>query len=657
MTQTKLKLSHFKKTILSISMMSVITFALTACNNSDDSDNTPKKSFKPVSLKIAHINDHHSHLEPEGKQKFTLDGNKYRAERGGFARIKQLYDIMQTKYARENYLKLHAGDALTGTKYYSFYKGDADVALMNTVCFDAFSLGNHEFDDGDAQLKTFLDKLHAGSCKTPVLGANVVPKVGTPLAPNTENDYIKPYIIKETKEGVKVGIIGLDIASKTTKSSRPLETTKFLDEAETAQKYINELQKQGIEHVILLTHYTYKGDMALAKKLTGVDVIIGGDSHTLLGDFSAYGSKMGAGSYPTELTNKNGEKVCIGQAWEYTKAFGLMDVKFNDKGAIESCRGSAIIPISKQLQKLQPEKDAKGKDVYKNLAEADNQVILNKLMAKVDANNGLLASDLLIPVDENQIAKDNLSTYEDKLSDNLAKTIGQSTEDLCLIRIPGDTSRSDNKGIDGCANSATLARGSDIAQIVATSFLNASKRADFALQNAGGVRQPIKKGAITNNDAINLLPFSNTLVNFDITGEQIKLALEDAISNHMDGDGSSGSHPYAAGLRWDLDMRKPKGNRVSNLEVKDKKTGLWQSLDSKKTYVMVTNDYIGGGKDGYTTLGAISKDASKVEDTKLLYTQSFIDYVKKVNSIARPNRADYAHKSVITKAGTRLSVE
>lgn len=642
----------FKKALLTSAIAIGMSVSLTACNDDDDSNDT-----KSMTLTIAHINDHHSHLEPEGQQKFTIDGTKYQAERGGFARIKQLYDNLGSKYGHGNFLKLHAGDAITGTMYYSFYKGDADAALMNTVCFDAFALGNHEFDDGDAHLKTFIDKLNAGTCQTPVLAANVKPAVGTPLAANAVDDYIKPYVIKQTNEGMQVGIIGLDIAGKTTNSSRPLDSTKFLDETESAQKYINELKAQGIDHIVLLTHYTYAGDKKLAAALTDVDVIIGGDSHTLLGDFSSYGDSLGAGDYPTIITNKNGDKVCIGQAWEYTKALGLMQIKFNQQGVVESCGGSAIIPIAKQISKLVPSTDPKkkGKLVPMTLEANENQAILDKLITK--ANSNMLTADILLPVSENQTAINALAPYKDKIGENQAKVIAQSADTLCLERIPGvGKEKSRSKDVSGCENSGTLARGSDVAQVVAESFLTASLRADFALQNGGGVRKAIPAGNITNKTAYDLLPFSNTLVNFDITGQQVIDTLEDAIANHMDNGGSSGSHPYAAGLRWDLDMSKTKDSRISNVEVKNRKTGIWSAIDTNKTYVMVTNDYIGGGKDGYKTLGEISKNnPEKVEDTKLLYTQSFIDYAMKVQTINRPVRSDYSHKMVITADGTTLA--
>ena len=282
--------------------------ALVACGGSDDND-TPAQ--QPLALTIAHINDHHSNLDAFAAQTMKIGGVDTQVELGGFARVTQAFKAYE---GRDDVLKLHAGDANTGTLYYTLFKGQADADLMNTICFDAMAAGNHEFDDGDAQFKSFIDHLHAGACQTPVLAANVKPQVGTPLAPKATDDYLKPYTIKTVK-GVQVGIIGLTVKGKTQNSSSPLATTVFEDEAVAAQRIIDQLKGQGVKHIVLLTHIGYQADKALAARLTDVDAIIGGDSHTLLGDFSHLGSGYAAaGAYPTQAVNKDGKPVCIGQA-------------------------------------------------------------------------------------------------------------------------------------------------------------------------------------------------------------------------------------------------------------------------------------------------------------------------------------------------------
>ena len=105
----------------------------------------------------------------------NIGGEKTRVRSGGFPAVISTFDKLSV--GKSNILKLHAGDAITGDLLYTLFRGEADAALMNEVCFDAFALGNHEFDDGDAGFVTFLDFLNKGDCQTPILGANVIPKV------------------------------------------------------------------------------------------------------------------------------------------------------------------------------------------------------------------------------------------------------------------------------------------------------------------------------------------------------------------------------------------------------------------------------------------------------------------------------------------------
>jgi 5'-nucleotidase len=481
-----------------------------------------------------------------------------------------------------------------------------------------------------------LDELAKGSCKTSVVSSNVVAASGTALAPVGGAAYLKPWVIKEI-DGVKVGIVAVTIAGKTVNSSRPLASTQFNDEVTAAQKAIDELKAQGVRHIVALTHQGYDADKAMAAKLSDVDAIIGGDSHSLLGDFKAVGIATSSGSYPTVAVNKNGEMVCIGQAWEYSKAFGLMNLQFNEAGAVKSCTGKASLLIGDSFKR----KDSA--NVWQTVTES----VRTTLMANLAANQPLVK---VITPDAAAVAT--LKTYSDQVAAEKAKSIGSASESLCLVRVPGEsTNRS--TGVAGCEAGNTLARGSDSAQAVAEAFLFAAKRADFSVQNAGGVRTPIAAGSLNMNTAFTLLPFTNVLVEMSLTGAEMVTALEDAVANHLDLAQSNGSHPYAAGMRWDLDMSRARGQRFSNVQVRSKSTATWSNIDLAKTYVLVTNDFIAEGKDGYTTLGTVFK-AGRSVNTYLLYTQSFVDYVLVKGSISRPARGDYSHQAVITSAGIAL---
>jgi 5'-nucleotidase len=614
-------------TALTVSL-AVSLFLLSACQSLPPPS---PASFMPLEINIAHINDHHSNLEAIADFELTVDGVPTRVEAGGFPRLTALF---KAHAGLPNLLKIHAGDALTGTLYHTIYKGEADAALMNTVCFDAFELGNHEFDEGDAGLRKFLDYLRAGSCQTPVLAANVEPAPGTPLAPGGRNDYLRPYVLKPFGE-ITVGIIGIEARDKTLISSRPLPSTRIADETTTAQRKIDELKARGIRHIVLVTHQGYENDVALATRLSDVDVIIGADSHTLLGEFSGLGLNA-AGPYPTVVRNRDGDPVCIAQAWEYSKAFGLLNVRFNAQGAVESCGGRAMLVLGDDFR----QKNSSGR--FALLDDAARLALRQRLAAQPGVQ--IVAPD--------PAAQAELARFSGRLAHMKQQRIGSAREALCLVRVPGEaTNRS--AGVVGCERANALARGSDIAQAVAEAYRQASQRADIALQNGGGIRAALPEGELTINTAHTVLPFSNVLIELPISGRQLLSVLEDAVANHLDQHSSDGSHPYAAGLRWDLDLSKARDSRFSRLEVRDRASGAWQPIDPERIYTLVTSDYLAEGGDGYATLAVAHRNGASV-NTYFLYTQTFIDYLQRQGTISRPAAADYSHQRVIAKDGRRL---
>ena len=570
-------------------------------------------------LTILHINDHHSHLRADSRMSLNIGGDKTRVRSGGFPAIVSTFKTLSE--GKANVLKLHAGDAITGDLYYTLFKGEADAALMNEICFDAFAIGNHEFDDGDKGLAKFLDFLNKGDCNTPALGANIVPELGvSALAKKTVNDYIEPYIILE-KNGMNIGIIGIDIVDKTINSSSPDETTQFLDEKTTAQKYINELKSKGINHIILLTHFQYKNDLNLAKSLSGVDIIVGGDSHSLLGDFSDIGLNS-KGSYPTVVTNNDGNTVCVVQAWQYSQIVGELNIDFDENGNVKSCRGTPHLMLANSFKR----KNADGDRV-----EIEGEARQAVLQAIADNPSLNLTSD-----DPDATAL--LKVFSSKVDELKSQKVGEVSTDLCFERIPGQ-GRSKL-----CDVSDTAENGSDISNLVAHAFREMSRTSEIAIQNGGGVRIDVPKGDFSVGTAYKLLPFANTIVELEMTGEEISKVLEEALDLALKPDGSTGAYPYAAGLRWHIDASKPFGSRFSNIQFKAPGDNQWSELDLMRTYKVATNNYIAAGKDGYKTFGVVSK-SGRIVDTYLDYAQSFVDYVKKYKSIDKLPLEDYSTQS------------
>lgn len=119
------------------------------------------------------------------------------------------------------------------------------------------------------------------------------------------------------------------------------------------------------------------------------------------------------------------------------------------------------------------------------------------------------------------------------------------------------------------------------------------KTADIAIQNGGGCRTDLPSGTFSIGDAYTMLPFSNTMLTMKMSGQQVKDSIEDAVDMAHFG-GSSGAYPYASGLRFDVDASRPKGSRVTNIEVNKRLADSWKPIDLDAHYVVVTNNYIAG---------------------------------------------------------------
>ncbi|MEM7141699.1 MAG: 5'-nucleotidase C-terminal domain-containing protein [Actinomycetota bacterium] len=569
------------------------------------------------SLNVFHMNDHHSHLESDDVDILVPSG-EVEIELGGFSRVVEAIDYLRDSNSGENNVTIHAGDAITGTLFYTLFDGEADAAMMNEVCFDMFAIGNHEFDAGDEGLKTFLDFLNADpDCDTAALAANIRPAVGTPLAPGAvSDDYLMPYHIEHFGDDA-VAFVGIDIKQKTEVSSQPLDSTVFLDEVATAQSVINELTAKGYNKIGLVTHQGLGNDLDLASMVDGVDFIVGGDSHTLVGDFDALGLS-GTGDYPTITADMGGNTTCVVQAWQYTNVVGALNVHFDDDGNVTGCGGNPYLMFGEVF-----DFDDDGDDVVATQAEVD----------------AVLAAAGQMQWDTDADADATLAAFAAEVDVLSLEVIGSTTDDLCLARFPfhdeGAGAFPPNDGRSAICDAADVPNGGEIQQQVTDAFLDRSFRGEIALQNSGGVRIDIPTGDITIADAYELLPFANTLIELDMTGAEILLALEQGLGNVIDNGGSSGAYPYGAGIRWDVDVTADFGERFSNVEVRPKGTGTWVAIDEGATYVVVANSFMAGGGDGYAVLAEVVADGRSV-DTFLDYAQSWIDWLGENSPVGDP---------------------
>ncbi|XXG99583.1 hypothetical protein Hte_005922 [Hypoxylon texense] len=271
-------------------------------------------------ISFYHVNDVHAHLD-----EFSSSGTDCTSPEkgcyGGYARIKTV--IEDTRPEHQDSLWLNVGDEFQGTLFYTFYGGEKIAETLNQMGFDAMTLGNHEFDGGDEPLGDFLKNL-----TFPIISANIV-------SDNEKlNSTIKPYHIFEEYELAVIGVT----TETTAGISNPGDGTRFTDAIAAVQASIDEIRSTtNITRIAAITHIGYEVDKRLAQETTGLQLIIGGHSHTLLGDMEG-----AEGKYPTIETNKDGDEVFIVTAYRWGEYLGYIDVTYDPDGKILAYHGAPI---------------------------------------------------------------------------------------------------------------------------------------------------------------------------------------------------------------------------------------------------------------------------------------------------------------------------
>lgn len=250
-------------------------------------------------LVILHMNDTHSHIDPERSGK--NEGH------GGVIEQAAYIDEVRKEVGKRNVLLLHAGDFSQGTSYFTELGGDIEIDVLNAMGFDVVTLGNHEFDNGIDELARRLSSLESS-----VVCANY-DFSDTPL-----DEYIKPYVILR-KGGKKIGVIGLLADLSDLVDASVASELEFQDPAQAAQKYASLLKEEGCDIVICLTHLGYDGepytDVQLAAATRDIDVVVGGHSHTRLDDYEL-------------VKNPDGKDVVIVTDWKWGLMVGRLDIEF-----------------------------------------------------------------------------------------------------------------------------------------------------------------------------------------------------------------------------------------------------------------------------------------------------------------------------------------
>ncbi|WP_234396896.1 5'-nucleotidase C-terminal domain-containing protein [Bacillus massiliglaciei] len=482
-----------------------------------------------LDLTIMHTNDTHAHLD-DIPRRFTA--------------------VEEIREQSADSLLLDAGDVFSGTLYFNQYLGQADLEFMNKLGYDAMTFGNHEFDRDSKTLAAFVKKAafpfvsaNIDFTKDPELSGLAKNEIGTP----GENGHIYPASIREVG-GQQVGIIGLT-TEDTEFLASPGENIVFENAAAKTKETIAALEEKGINKIIVLSHLGYYADQKLADEVEGIDVIVGGHTHTLLTE--------------PEIAHPDSQPTVIVQAGEYGQYLGKLDVAFNPEGIVTKWNGELI-----------------------------------DVTAQNEAGEYIYA--------ENEWAKERLAELSGPLEEMKKEVVGSTS-----VTLDGERSnvRTKETNLGNLVTDAMLAKAKQ------------SVNATIAMQNGGGIRASIDEGDITLGEVLTALPFGNTLVTVDLTGEQVLAALEHSVSKVEE---EAGQFMQVSGVHFKYDPAMPAGERVFDVQVEEESN--MTDLDLTKTYTVATNAFVADGGDGYTMFKE-AKDAGEIHELLYVDYDVFTEYL------------------------------
>jgi 5'-nucleotidase/UDP-sugar diphosphatase len=355
----------------------------------------------------------------------------------------------------ENALLLDAGGRFTGTLFHRVYAGQDNVRVMNALGYDAMVLGSPEFDNGDQTLAQFIRNVNF-----PVLGANIDASASSSLA-----SLIQPSTVIDVN-GELIGVIGVTTADTPRVSSPGRDLIFSPNYVGTIAEQVTALTEQGIDKIVVLSYLGYDVDVEIAPELRGVDLIVGGNTRTLLSNTQPDAE----GAYPTVSEGADGSPILIvqsgGGARGELRFIGRIDLTFDADGVLTAWAGDTILLEAS----IRPDSD-----VAALIDELNEQV---------------------------QIERE--------------RPVRTASGDQVIVMTTRDVSQ--------CRVSEC-----ELGNLVADA-LRWRMGTQLAIVNGGGMRGGLAAGDLVRGSILEFLPFSNRVSTFKIRGADLVLALENGVS-------------------------------------------------------------------------------------------------------------------------------
>ncbi|MFI9153079.1 bifunctional metallophosphatase/5'-nucleotidase [Streptomyces sp. NPDC053367] len=568
-----------------LATVGALAAALPGTASADEGDRTGKHPGRYQEVQLLSFNDFHGNLEPPTSSSARLteiqpDGSVKTIE--GVGGVEYLAGSLRK--AREGHpysITAAAGDLIGASPLMSaLFHDEPTIEAMNALDLDVTGVGNHEFDEGAAELKRMQD----GGChpkdgcyeegrtfegaQFPYLAANVVDeKTGKPM--------LDPTYVWE-KNGVKVGFIGVTLeGTPNIVTADGVKGLKFLDETATINKYARELQKRGVKSIVALIHeggapasdaYNYDCDAGgagsgisgpivdIAKGVTAkVDALVTGHTHA---------------AYACTIPDPEGNPRTVTSAASFGRLYTDTTLTY----------------------------DRRSGDIVRTSVQSANHVVVRQNPA----------SDMT----------DLIAHYKAMSAPVENRPIGWIASELAQPKTPDDS---------------TLGNVIADAQLAYAKSVDPS--ADLALMNSGGVRANLTyvsspagegDGVVTYGEAFRVQPFANTVNMVDLTGAQLLTVLQQQVS------GANAAAPkilQPSGLTYTLDLTKTGADRI----VADSVRVAGAPLDPAAVYRVAANSFLAGGGDGFTELAKGANPFVGQDDLR-----AFESYLSANSSAAAP---------------------
>ncbi|PJE97469.1 bifunctional metallophosphatase/5'-nucleotidase [Streptomyces carminius] len=553
---------------------------------------------RTVDLQVLALNDFHGNLEPPTGSGGRVthehpDGTTEDITAGGAEYLATA--LREARKGHPRSVTVAAGDMVGASPLLSgLFHDEPTVEALNAMDMDVVGVGNHEFDEGAAELL----RLQKGGCHPedgcyadgrvfegadyPILAANVVDeRTGRPL--------LAPYTVKKLK-GVKVGFIGVTLeGTPDIVTAEGIKGLKFLDEVETIDKYTRELKHKGVNAVVALVHEgghpaspAYNNDC-------------GADGGNLSGPITEIARNTDAGVDALITGHTHQPYVC-----------SVPDPEGNDRLVTSAASNGRL------FTELTMEYDRRTRDIVRTSVEGSNRVVDRERAKAADITELLeFWQTLAAPVAN--------------------RPIGWIAEDIPSNRATGEP---------------VFPLGELIADAQLAHARELDPETDLALMNPGGVRADLTyaasggegDGVVTYAEGFTVQPFSNTVNVLTLSGEQLLTVLREQVS------GANEASPrilqVSEGFTYTLDLTRSGADRI----VADSVRLNGEPIDPAASYRVAVNSFLAGGGDGLATLAEGTEPLVGGDDLAALS-----DYLTANSSAADPIEAPAADRITVIR--------